>query len=127
MSGDRPPRTTDNRPALTITCVGTTKKRHSALDVKTYRRDDDGTWMPVFSGTRTNTRGEQVDYISPDSGMLAKTAKFNLECPNPRCSYKFRNDSLRVAAVLNEAIAAGRHEMPLLALDIALERGLADK
>jgi hypothetical protein len=113
-----------DRPALTITCIGKSKKRHSSLDVQTYHRDDDGTWMPVHSGTRTNSRGEQVNYISPSSGMLAN--QFDLECPNPRCRYKFRHPSLKVATVLNDTLAASQHEIPLLALDIALRRGLAD-
>jgi hypothetical protein len=115
-----------DRPTLTITCIGTRNKRHPSLDVKTYHRDDDGTWMPIHSGTRTNSRGEQINYLSPGTGMIADTSQFELSCPNPRCPFVFRHPSLKVATILNDTVAAGEHEIPLLALDIALQRRLAE-
>jgi hypothetical protein len=118
------PRLTYERPRLTVSCIGTKDKRHSAIHIRTYARHQDGTWMQQHSGTRTNANGDVVHYLVPDSGVRTATGNIEMSCPNPKCPYIFRQPTSKVLLLFDKAIEADEHEVYLLALDIALQRGL---
>lgn len=120
----RPPEVTYERPRLTVSCIGTKNKRHTPIDVITYARHEDGTWLPLHSGVRINAKAERVDYLVPETGMRPGEDAMVLPCPSPRCTYNFQHPASKVLPLFDKAIKADEHEVFLLTLDTAIRLGL---
>lgn len=104
-----------NRARITVLCGGTREQPHKPLHVACFSRHEDGSWLPVHSGSRDGS-----SYLAPRTPFRAESGKFDMTCANSQCPYAFRADSVKVSQLLNTLTDRGLTEVSLAFLDAAL-------